>query len=619
MCAGTADNGISNAMSLVHVYNVEGRKRTAFERPSFAMARVRDMTRLLREIKFGLAPTNAFIDQTLEIESYYLTDDTSDASDTFNPTAKSSTSLQSARSSNTRGASSTLVRSASHRSFEPPEVRPLELLSRPRNEREASPTCFSPLGDEQNTEHPLPIPFMNSNDRDSQSTSVDKSQSGSYFQHYYAGQPIPLGSENSCTPDPAAATVPSAYSPSSSIWKGQFFWPDASTTTQCICLVRYFVRELAPWFDVCDPGRHFTLAVPERARRCPPLLYAVFTVAAKHLVMTTKHRAPDGEITYKGISLPNLTANSAIEYHSACIAYLLEVSQYPEHVQDENLLAATVLLRYYEVLDTPAGGEDEERFLRTFQSFTTSQASENPHKNSFSYAAFEMALRLEIVSGFMKQRPVGLSFNIFAAQRSMDEADDIVWTHRLILHCADVLEFCFGDGDATGKARAARWAELKGFEDLWEYHMPLSFVSIKEQQPDPANGQFFPLIWYISDYQVLGMQYLDLARILLTVYDPSIPRIGPGSILAARQTATNVRTIVLRILGNAASNQDMIPAQIIAHVAIAACGHYFTDRNEQMSMVRLLRELEEIHAWPTAKTIGKLKVAWAQVNGEQDL
>jgi hypothetical protein len=44
-------------------------------------------------------------------------------------------------------------------------------------------------------------------------------------------------------------------------------------------------------------------------------------------------------------------------------------------MQDENLLATAVLLRFYEVLDTPAGGEDEERFLHTFQSFATSQAS----------------------------------------------------------------------------------------------------------------------------------------------------------------------------------------------------------------------------------------------------
>jgi hypothetical protein len=225
-----------------------------------------------------------------------------------------------------------------------------------------------------------------------------------------------------------------------------------------------------------------------------------------------------------------------------------------------------------------------------------------------------MALRLEVVSAFMKQRPVGLPLDIFAAQRSFDEADDAVWTHRLILHCADVLEFCFGDGDATVKTRQARWAVLKGFERLWEYQKPESFVPIKKQEPDRNNGQFFSLVWYLSDCQVLGVQYLDLARILLTVYDPDIPRLGLSSITAVSRTSEKVRIIVLRILANAMSSQDMLPAQIIAHVAISVCGHYFTDKNEQLSIVRLLRELEEVNAWPTGKTIAELKVAWAQIN-----
>ena len=212
----------------------------------------------------------------------------------------------------------------------------------------------------------------------------------------------------------------------------------------------------------------------------------------------------------------------------------------------------------------------------------------------------------------MKRRSVGLPLDIFAAQRSFEEADDTVWTRRLILHCADVLEFCFGDGDATGKARAARWAELKGFEDLWEYYKPESFVPITTKEPEPENGQFFPLIWYRTHCQVLGVQYLDLARILLTVYDPGIPRLGPGSILAARQISAEVRAIAFRILGNALSDRHMLSGLVTAHIAISICGHYFTNENEQMGMIMLLHELDEIHAWPTKKTVAELKIFWAQ-------
>lgn len=356
-----------------------------------------------------------------------------------------------------------------------------------------------------------------------------------------------------------------------------------------------------------------------------------------------KYRARDGIIEYKGVRLPNLTANTAIEYHNACIAYLIELSNHPEHMQDEDLLAAAVILRYYEVLDTSINGEDESRSLRAFHSFMTSQAitiysmptssrdaspscnlslddNRTSHKNLFSYAALTLALRLEVASGFIQQRPVSLPLNIWMSQRSFDEAEDVVWVTRLILYCADVLQFCFGNetGDSIGKGRPERWKELKEFEDLWEFHKPPSFTSIKYQEPDQEKGQVFPWIWYMSDYQVLGVQYLDLARILLTVYNPNIPLIGLSAAAASRRTSATVREIVLRILGSATSSQDMIPAQIAAHLAIAVCGHYFTKKNEQNSIINILLELDEIHAWPTAKTIAELREAWSQVDESEN-
>jgi len=211
----------------------------------------------------------------------------------------------------------------------------------------------------------------------------------------------------------------------------------------------------------------------------------------------------------------------------------------------------------------------------------------------------------------MKQRPVRLPLDAWSSQRSFNEAEDAVWTDRLVLYCADVLQFCFGDDLAGGRNRMERWKELKEFEDLWEFYKPLSFSPIQQQEPDRDQGQCFPRIWYMSECHVLGFQHLGLARILLTVYDPSIPRLGPGSIAAARRISATVREIVLMVCGNAKSNQTMQPALVMAHLAIAVCGEYFSDEDEQKSMTSLLLELEAEHGWPTAKTIAELKQAWS--------
>ena len=390
-------------------------------------------------------------------------------------------------------------------------------------------------------------------------------------------------------------------------------------------------------FDICDPEQHFTLAVPQRARRCPPLLHAIFTVAARHLVHIQRYRTADGVVEYEGIRLPALTANTAIEYHNTCLAYLIELSNDPEHMKDENLLAATIILRYYEELDASLTGEDVESFLHTFQVFINAQANtafpslandrrtgiqQGPwqhvplsdhrisYERSFRHAAFRMALRQEVTSAFMKQRAVRLPLDAWASQRCFKEAEDDVWTDRLILYSADVLQFCFGDEMPAGKTRTERWKELKEFEDLWEIYKPISFSHIQYQEPHRSQGHCFPRIWYMAECHVLGMQHLDLARILLTLCDPSMQRLGPSSITAVQRISPTVREIALRICGNAISNRAMQPAQINAHLAIALCGEYFIDKDEQKCITEVLVNSEAEHAWPTAKTIAELKKAW---------
>ncbi|KAJ6130171.1 hypothetical protein N7512_002951 [Penicillium capsulatum] len=69
------------------------------------------------------------------------------------------------------------------------------------------------------------------------------------------------------------------------------------------CLMRYFVVQLAPW------------------------------------------------IHYGGKVLLNLTSETAIHYHNQCIAHFVSLSDHSREAQDENLLAAAVILRFYEEVD----------------------------------------------------------------------------------------------------------------------------------------------------------------------------------------------------------------------------------------------------------------------------
>lgn len=64
--------------------------------------------------------------------------------------------------------------------------------------------------------------------------------------------------ENDLLPASTDAAVRSTTSRllSPRVWKEQYFWPNDYTTTQCLCLMRYWIRELAPWVCVSQALRN---------------------------------------------------------------------------------------------------------------------------------------------------------------------------------------------------------------------------------------------------------------------------------------------------------------------------------------------------------------------------
>jgi hypothetical protein len=104
-------------------------------------------------------------------------------------------------------------------------------------------------------------------------------------------------------------------------------------------------------FDLCDGERHFACTVPLRARTCPPLLNAIYTASARHLSRIKKYYH-ENQIHYGGKVLKDLTPETAIHYHNECIANLMALSGHSGEAQDENLLAAAVILRFYEEVDS---------------------------------------------------------------------------------------------------------------------------------------------------------------------------------------------------------------------------------------------------------------------------
>lgn len=276
-------------------------------------------------------------------------------------------------------------------------------------------------------------------------------------------------------------------------------------------------------------------------------------------------------------------------------------------------------------------GEDIGNALRGIKVFLDAQATSAVSGYGLRHAAYWIALRQEIVTAFSKQRTFRLPLGPCEPYRSFEPADDYVWADRLVIHCADVLQYCYGSDEQTEtpshrqfqfasmgvlhpvptvEMRTARYDELVAFEALWAELGPPSFKPIYAREPDRSRGEVFPELWYLNNCHVAGLQFLELARILLTVYNPKLPRLGPGQRTAMREVDLKVRAIVLRLCGIALSNQHSPPGLVTAFVAIGMCGDRFTDRMEQEALLGVLDKLEAEHAYPTTSTQDSLKGAW---------
>ncbi|KAL4819580.1 hypothetical protein BDW67DRAFT_181916 [Aspergillus spinulosporus] len=433
-------------------------------------------------------------------------------------------------------------------------------------------------------------------------------------------------------------------------------------------LLGYFIDHLSMWLDLCDPERHFQLLVPHRARTCPPLMNAILAASARHLTRVPKYRTPTGAVQYKGRILHDLTEETALHYHNQCIHGLLELSGTAEQTRNEDLLAAAIILRFYEEVDYPLQEDrrDNELFLRVLNMFieaqipdlpldqqrkvsvaTTStsagdaerpvtadnvygspsgysspsgsagQASNPPlesrwYMSSLRQAAFWVAFRQEVYSAFLKQRPFNMSLSRCDLFRSFSPGEDALWTARLVIFCADVLEFCYGNtahAPAQGCTRE-RWEELNALSQKWAECLPSGFEPIYCREADRQQGEVFPQIYYLSNIHVAGVQHLELARILLAVYNPALPRLGIGYRGSMRDLSRELRAAVLRLCGIAVSNRQNPPSLTTALLGIVVCGEHIEDGAEQRALMGLLDELEYHHGWPVANYRNQLGVSW---------
>ncbi|KAL2261786.1 hypothetical protein VTK26DRAFT_3366 [Humicola hyalothermophila] len=351
-------------------------------------------------------------------------------------------------------------------------------------------------------------------------------------------------------------------------------------------LFRHFVEKLAVWLDLCDPKQTFAVEVPRRARGSPILLNAIFALSARHLGQTS------GEEDFNTL---------AVHYNDAC---LKDLQVYTNHEPGwtEHLFLTTIILQVMEEMNAagmPAGA-DGTGHLKGMYWFVQDLS---PEPGSVAAACFWVGLRQDIYSAVKKRQQVRMNLPYDLVDRSLSPADDYTWANRAIVHCADVLNFCFG----PERNQVGRWEELNEWNQDWMNCRPDSFNPLFKQGNSPAP---FPAIWHHQSCHVIGVQHHLLARLFLLNH-----RLEFGTAVTAKDRTIiqeRIRDIVREICGIGLGNQWTPPGMFTACMAIAAFGHYFHEKRDQREMLHMLESTQKEHARPTEWITERLCRLWEQ-------
>ncbi|EIT79026.1 hypothetical protein BDV35DRAFT_271374 [Aspergillus flavus] len=417
------------------------------------------------------------------------------------------------------------------------------------------------------------ITFVNENDADIESNSPSNNRPHGRNDYQQSSQHFPSQMSNS-VPTSCPVGSGSPLSPLKSEYEASLF--------------KYFMTSLSPWFDYCDPSRHFYTYIASSASSNPILLYAVLTVAARHQRSHSERE--------------RLLAD---EYQQYCLESLISALDNSEKTLDESLFASAVILRLSEEMTEPSPREIVDS--HTLSAHILVRIKEgNICTSSFTDAALIVVLRQEIFVANLTQRPVGSFTDHCNIDTSLGPTSEAMWTYRIIAHAAKITDFVYGDVMFRTKDR---WNDLMRYVQDWEDSRPNAFMPIYSEAENPPSS-CFPKIWYCNDCHVAARLYSELCRILLLASDPDASALRIGRFRRMQDNDDKIRECVRVICGVALTNPEFHTTRSTAGLAIGLCGELFHDPRETKVLLELLSAAEFHLGWPCLKLKEDLRRFW---------
>lgn len=271
-------------------------------------------------------------------------------------------------------------------------------------------------------------------------------------------------------------------------------------------MYHHFVTTVSAWIDIFDPSQHFASLVPRLALHNEGLMKAVLAMGARHMAANAAGRSTE----------VNVFRHAAVQYYSETLQYLQTAMRYASYKNSPELLATTLIISTYEMLD--GAGPGWERHLKGV--FWIQRTREiNGESGGLGQAVWWAWLLQDLWAAFRERRKV---YSFYRMTKSYTQLSEWDVASRIIYILAQCVTYASDEekrnGEADAIARAARAGELAQILDEWRVNKSISF------EPLPYAAQStepFKPIWIHPPAFAVAVQMYHVARILVVSHRPN--------------------------------------------------------------------------------------------------
>lgn len=266
---------------------------------------------------------------------------------------------------------------------------------------------------------------------------------------------------------------------------------------------QHFITHVSSLIDLFDPMKHFSTIVPHLSLRNAGLMQAILALGARHDALEPATQAFD--------------RTAAVQYYSESLQYLQSNMRYASYKNSAELLATTMVVSTYEMLD--GAGKGWERHLKGV--FWIQRNREiNGESGGLEQAIWWAWLRQDLWAAFRERRRC---YSFFQPTKLYSEMSDWDMASRAVYLLAQCVNYSSAEEERNGladmPARVARADELHRILDEWSSNTSPCFNAL----PLPSSsGDLVERLWINPPAFGVAVQLRCAARILLIAHRPGI-------------------------------------------------------------------------------------------------